>query len=444
MAESDLDATELRRRVASPNGTTAEAIATFDERSVKDAIIAGVLAASADPASCPGNRGAPDSGVVRCADRVQPRTSHPLAPVRVALAVALSRELGILDRFDIVEPQPLSADELASVHERHYISAVEELSEIPYESDLALGLGTGDNPVFFGMHDSSALIAGATVEAARRVWTGATRRAANIAGGLHHAMPGRASGFCVYNDPALAIQWMLDQGAERIAYVDVDAHHGDGVQTIFYDDPRVLTVSIHEGPRTLFPGTGFADEVGGPNAQGSAVNIALPPGTTDAGWLRAFHAVVPDVVRAFSPQVVVSQHGCDSHADDPLTNLACRSTDSGRPTWPSNRWRRNTVAAGWSPAGAGTRSTASCRGCGRICSPSSRGSRSIPLTATPPGWREDVRRLSGLPAELSMSDGGTADFPAWEPGQVADNPVDRAIQATRDAVFPLLGLDPNG
>ena len=123
--------------------------------------------------------------------------THPLAPIRVELAVALARELGVLDRFDIVEPQPLSVDELATVHARHYIGGVQELSEFPYESDEALGLGTGDNPVVYGMHDASALVAGATVEAARRVWTGEAMRAVNSAGGLHHAMPNRASGFCI-------------------------------------------------------------------------------------------------------------------------------------------------------------------------------------------------------------------------------------------------------
>jgi acetoin utilization protein AcuC len=294
------------------------------------------------------------------------------------------------------------------------------------------------------MHDTSALVAGATVEAARRVWTGATQRAANIAGGLHHAMPGRASGFCVYNDPALAIQWMLDQGAERIAYVDVDAHHGDGVQAIFYDDARVLTVSIHEGPRTLFPGTGFADEVGGPNAQGSAVNIALPPGTTDAGWLRAFHAVVPDVVRAFSPEVVVSQHGCDSHADDPLTNLSL-SIDGQRASYLAVEQLADEHGGRWVVTGGGGYALYSVvpRVWTHLLAIVS-GQPIDPAAATPPGWREEVRRLSGLSADVAMSDGGTAEFPVWEPGQDADNPVDRAIQATRDAVFPLVGLDPNG
>jgi acetoin utilization protein AcuC len=171
------------------------------------------------------------------------------------------------------------------------------------------------------MHEASALVAGATLAAARAVWSGETSHAANIAGGLHHAMRRSASGFCVYNDPAIAIKWMLAQGAERIAYVDVDVHHGDGVQAAFYDDPRVLTISLHEHPATLFPGTGLASEIGSGQGRGYAVNVALPAFTGDAGWLRAFDAVVPPLLRAFKPEVLVSQHGCDSHRLDPLANL---------------------------------------------------------------------------------------------------------------------------
>ena len=133
--------------------------------------------------------------------------------------------------------------------------------------------------------------------AAQAVHSGRVQHAVNIAGGLHHAMPDSAAGFCIYNDIGVAIAWLLAQGVERIAYIDVDVHHGDGVQAMFYDDPRVLTVSLHESPLTLFPGTGFAEEIGGPGALGSAVNVALPAGTGDQGWLRAFHAVVPDVSR---------------------------------------------------------------------------------------------------------------------------------------------------
>src|SRR6202035_5871857 len=161
------------------------------------------------------------------------------------------------------------------------------------------GLGTPDNPVFVGMHEASALVAGATLAAARAMWSGAAEHGASIAGALHHARRASASGFCVYNDPAIAIAWLLGQGAERIAYVDIDVHHGDGVQTAFWNDPRVLTISLHEHPASLFPGTGRPTETGGAGAEGSAVNVALPPGTRDAAWLRAFHAVVPPLLAAF-------------------------------------------------------------------------------------------------------------------------------------------------
>ena len=183
------------------------------------------------------------------------------------------------------------------------------------------GLGTGDHPVFPGMHEASALVAGATLAAARAVWSGAAEHGASIAGGMHHAMAAHASGFGVYNDPAIAIAWLLGHGAGRIAYVDIDAHHGDGVQAAFYADPRVLTISLHQHPATLFPFTGLPAETGGPGAGGSAVNVALPAGTGDAGWLRAFHAIVPPLLRQFGPQVLVSQHGCDTHRLDPLAGL---------------------------------------------------------------------------------------------------------------------------
>ena len=130
----------------------------------------------------------------------------------------------------------------------------------------AYGLGTTDNPIFPRMHDISATVVMATVEAARAVWGGEAKRASNISGGLHHAMPQPTSGFCVYNDVAAAISWLLENGGRAGRYVDVDVHHGDGVQAIFYDDPRVMTVSLHETPTLLFPGTGYPHETGGPRA----------------------------------------------------------------------------------------------------------------------------------------------------------------------------------
>src|SRR5262249_26097788 len=162
----------------------------------------------------------------------------------------------------------------------------------------------------------SALIAGGSAQAADLVWGGAVEHAVNIAGGLHHAMRGYASGFCVFHDVVLALQAMLDSGARKVADVDVDVHHRDGVQAAFYGDPRVLTISLHQDPRTLFPGTGFPTEIGTGSAEGMSVNVALPPGTNDRGWLRAFHAVVPGLLRAFAPDVLVTQCGCDTHRDD--------------------------------------------------------------------------------------------------------------------------------
>ena len=198
---------------------------------------------------------------------------HAMGPGRVRNAISLARHLGVLDRLDVVEPPAIDLPLLQTVHTPAYIAAVE--AGLP---DPAYGLGTTDNPVFPEMHKITATVVMATVEAARSVWESEALRAANISGGLHHAMPSATSGFCIYNDIAVAIRWLLDHGCERVGYVDVDVHHGDGVQAIFYDDPRVMTVSLHETPTMLFPGTGFPHETGGPGAEGTAVNIALPPG----------------------------------------------------------------------------------------------------------------------------------------------------------------------
>ncbi|HEY4626940.1 MAG TPA: acetoin utilization protein AcuC, partial [Blastococcus sp.] len=247
---------------------------------------------------------------------------HPLHPVRLDLTMRLADGLGVLstDRLRLLKPTPADVELLTLVHDPAYLEAVKRA---PADPDVGHGLGTPDNPIFEGMYDSAALIAGGSVLAAQQVHSGAAQHAVNISGGLHHAMRDAASGFCVFNDAAIAIAWLLRQGYERIAYVDLDVHHGDGVQAAFYDDPRVLTVSVHQTPLTLFPGTGFPEETGDPDkALGSAVNLALPNGTDDSAWLRAFSAVVPSVVRAFQPQILVTQCGCDAHHEDPLADLA--------------------------------------------------------------------------------------------------------------------------
>ncbi|HWB72013.1 MAG TPA: acetoin utilization protein AcuC [Egibacteraceae bacterium] len=254
--------------------------------------------------------------------------AHPLKPVRVELTVALIRACGLTeaDGVDTLPNAPFGDDDVRRIHEADYVDAVKRQSKRP-TGDFAHGLGPGDNPVFEGMHEASLQVCGASVAAAQAVWEGRVAHAFNPAGGLHHAMPRRASGFCIYNDPAAGIEWLLRNGVERVGYVDVDTHHGDGVQEIFYDDPRVLTVSLHESGRYLFPGTGFPDEVGAGDARGSSLNVPLAPMTPGEVWLEAFDAVVPPALEAYRPQVLVTQLGCDTHITDPLAHLALTTND---------------------------------------------------------------------------------------------------------------------
>jgi acetoin utilization protein AcuC len=368
---------------------------------------------------------------------------HPMSPVRVDLTVKLARALGVLDQLKVV-PAPTASDELLlTVHTAEYVDAVKRAGQDPDVPDLRHGLGTDDTYCFPGMHDASAHVVGASVEAARAVWEGEVLHAANIAGGLHHAMRAQASGFCVYNDPAIAIQWLLDHGAERVAYVDVDVHHGDGVQAVFYDDPRVLTVSLHESPTTLFPGTGTAGETGGPGAEGSAVNIPLPPGTGDAGWLRAFHAIVPDVVKAFAPDVLVTQHGCDSHVEDPLAHLT-KTVDGQRAAYAALHDLAHEVCEGkWVATGGGGYAVIEVvpRAWTHLLAIVA-GKPIEPTTAVPESWREEIKMRYARIAPSRMTDGNDGSYESWANGYNPDTWLDRSIKATRDVSFPLLGLDP--
>jgi len=368
---------------------------------------------------------------------------HPLDPVRVELTIALARAFDLFERPGVTVSKPVPADDerLLTVHTPDYVEVVKAASID--QRVRGHGLGTPDNPTFPGMHDASALIAGASTAAAEAVWTGQVLHAVNVAGGLHHAMPSSASGFCVYNDPAIAIRWLLEQGAARIGYVDIDVHHGDGVQAAFYDDPRVLTISLHEHPMTLFPGTGLPGDTGGPQAEGTAVNVALPAGTGDAGWLRAFHAVVPPLLRAFRPEILVSQHGCDTHRLDPLAHLEL-TIDGQRAAHQALHGLAHEVAGGrWLFTGGGgyelvqvvprTWTHLLAVAAGRPLDPG---------LATPESWQEYTQARTGVPAPRRMTDGSAADFTPFGSGFDPGQAVDRAIMATRSAVFPAHGLFP--
>lgn len=251
---------------------------------------------------------------------------HPLQPIRVKLAVELIRSTGLIEYSHLLPPRPATTAELELVHSAEYIDLVRKLSDpaerkhvSPHAIDAA-GFASADNPISDALHDGTAIVVGASLVAAEAIETGAAVHAFSPAGGLHHAHRDRASGFCTYNDAAIACQWLKQRG-HRVAYVDVDVHHGDGPQAIFYEDPRVLTISIHESGEYLFPGTGFVGERGAGEAEGTKVNVPLNPSTGDAGWLDAFREVVPPLVRAWRPDVLVTQLGCDTHHSDPLAHL---------------------------------------------------------------------------------------------------------------------------
>ncbi|GAB2328583.1 acetoin utilization protein AcuC [Streptomyces griseoincarnatus] len=369
---------------------------------------------------------------------------HPMDPVRLALTRSLVTALGLDRDVNVVAAKAAGESTLRLVHREDYIDAVRAASADPGSADQSYGLGTVDDPAFAGMHEVSALIAGQSVGAAEAVWRGEALHAVNFSGGLHHAMPGAASGFCVYNDAALAIARLLELGAERVAYIDVDVHHGDGVQAAFWEDPRVLTISLHEHPRTLFPQTGWPEETGASSAEGSAVNVALPAGTGDAGWLRAFHAVVPELIADFRPQVLVTQHGADTHFEDPLAHLAV-SLDAQRAVQVACHDLAHEHADGrWVALGGGGYAVVEVvpRSWSHLVAIAA-GRPVEPTTLVPDEWRHQVYARTRQPAPHRMTDGRwPVPWAAWDEGYDPAERLDQAILATRRAVFPLRGLLP--
>ncbi len=248
---------------------------------------------------------------------------HPFKPLRLDLTRSLLEATGILHAHEVVTPDPLPGGALERVHDPRYVAAVRAASSGHAPEDVArYGLGSSDNPIFPGMHESVLGVCAATVTAVDLVASGQALRAANLAGGLHHAMYDRASGFCVYNDLALGIRHAVDEYGLRVAYVDLDAHHGDGVQWLFYDAAEVMTISLHESGRYLFPGTGHAYETGQGAGRGLAVNLPLEPYTEDGSFLELFDAVVPTALRHFAPDLIVLQAGADMHRFDPLADMS--------------------------------------------------------------------------------------------------------------------------
>jgi acetoin utilization protein AcuC len=269
--------------------------------------------------------------------------AHPLTPRRFGPGLDLLHAVGAEPELD---PVPCADVELLACHSSRFVEVVRGFSRDPFGPPAAGIAEGGDVPPFHGMHEAGAMVAGGSLAAVDAVLRGVAEHAFHPGGGLHHAMRERASGFCIYNDAALAIARARRAGL-RVLYVDLDVHHGDGVQALFWDDPGVLTVSFHETGRYLFPGTGFAEELGEGVAAGSAVNLPFEPGCGEGPWLDAIRALVPALAAAFGPDVVVSQHGADSHAWDPLAHLrvtttamseAARVVDAVAHRWAGGRW----------------------------------------------------------------------------------------------------------
>jgi acetoin utilization protein AcuC len=252
---------------------------------------------------------------------------HPLQPVRVQLTMQLIQSTGLIEHCRLLSPRPATIKELELVHSPEYVALVRKLGDPAQRHKLAAadidaaGFGSDDNPISDDLHVGTSLVAGATMVGAHAIESGSALHVFSPSGGLHHAHRDRASGFCIYDDPAIACQWLKDQG-HRVAYVDVDVHHGDGVEGIFYTDPNVLTISLHESGRYLFPGTGFPQDCGAGEGRGFAANLPFLPFTWDEPWLEGFEKVVPALLRRFKPTVLVTQDGCDTHYLDPLAHLA--------------------------------------------------------------------------------------------------------------------------
>ena len=252
---------------------------------------------------------------------------HPLQPIRVKLAVEQIRESGLIEHAHLLPPRRATGAELELAHSPEYIDLVRRLSDpaerrhIPTDQVEAAGFGSADNPISDELHEGTSLVVGATMVGAEAIESGSALHVFSPSGGLHHAHRGLASGFCTYNDPAVACRWFKDRG-HRVAYVDVDVHHGDGVEDIFYSDPDVLTISLHESGRYLFPGTGFPEDGGVGKGRGAAANLPFEPFTWDEPWLEGFERVVPPMLRRFKPSVLVTQDGCDTHYLDPLAHIA--------------------------------------------------------------------------------------------------------------------------
>jgi acetoin utilization protein AcuC len=357
---------------------------------------------------------------------------HPLRMERLELTWRLMEAYGLTKLAGAVVRVPDQAEEseLLRFHTEEYLAVLKAANtgRAPAAVVCRYGLGPGDNPVFPGLWDVARLAAGGSLLAARLVAGGEVRRAFHFAGGLHHAMPDRASGFCYVNDAVLAILHLRARGL-RVAYIDIDAHHGDGVQAAFYSDPNVLTISTHERGDRLFPGTGFVEEMGEGEGRGYSVNLPLDVLTDSALYQPAFEAVVPPLVGAFRPDVVVAQLGIDSHRTDPLTHLALDVQGFARTVARIAQLAPRLVALGGGGYDLGNVARAWTAAWAVMNGVELPGELPQGFLERPPGAHFRLRTLWDPPAVLDE-----------DRRRVATDYVSRQVDAIQKRIFPLHGL----
>ncbi|HYM40791.1 MAG TPA: acetoin utilization protein AcuC [Thermoplasmata archaeon] len=360
---------------------------------------------------------------------------HALRQVRVRLARDLIADCGLLPGAEEIRPEPAPVPAVARVHAADYVSVVQDLSVHPKGVAYEHGLGTADNPVFPGMYEATLLQVGGTLRACEEVATGRRTRAMNLGGGFHHAMRDKASGFCIFNDVAIGIRSLLDDhGMRRVLYVDVDAHHADGVQALFYEDPRVFTISLHEDGHYLFPGTGFTDEIGEGEGRGYAANVPLPPYTRDVSYLYAFQEIVPPLARAFRPELIVTQLGADGHYLDPLTHLML-TTETYEAVGVQIDGLSNELCGGrWIATGGGGYDVTAVPRAWTVLFATMVGREHE--DALPVEWLKECHQLAGsVPADKSLRDHVHAEEEAHVP-----RAAKRAVEDLRRTLFPLHGI----
>lgn len=360
---------------------------------------------------------------------------HALRQIRVRLARDLIADYGLLKEAEEIRPEPAPVSAIGRVHTADYVSVVQDLSIHPKGVAYEHGLGTADNPVFGGMYEATLLQVGGTLRACEEVASGSRTRAMNLGGGFHHAMRDKASGFCIFNDVAVGIRSLLDDyHLRRILYVDIDAHHADGVQSIFYEDPRVFTISLHEDGHYLFPGTGFTDEIGAGEGRGYAANVPLPPYTRDVSYLYAFQEIVPPLARAFKPEILVSQLGADGHYQDPLTHLMLTTETYEAVGMLLDGLSKELCGGRWIATGGGGYDVTAVPRVWTVLLSTMVG-RELE-DALPVEWLKECNQLVGsVPSDKSLRDHVHAEEEAHVP-----RAAKRAVEDLRRTLFPLHGI----